>query len=178
VDGTEVQSGVPLTLTITVIDTENSCAALEGVQVDIWHCNASGVYSDIAAENTSSQDWLRGYQITDANGVVTFSTIFPGWYAGRTTHVHLRLRSKYSEASSTTDGSNTTQLFFPQDIIDSVYTTVTPYSARGTNPTTNATDHVYSGEVGGETLLTLSGGIAGGYTADITIGLPITALSG
>lgn len=178
VDGTAVQSGVPLTLTVTVIDTENGCAALEGVQVDIWQCNASGVYSDIASENTTSQNWLRGYQITDANGVVTFTTIIPGWYSGRTTHIHLRLRSKYSEASSTTDGTNTTQLFFPQDLIDTLSSSVTPYSAEGNNPITNATDRVYSQQVDGETLLTLSGSVAGGYTADITIGLPITARSG
>ncbi|HTT04727.1 MAG TPA: hypothetical protein VMF64_05510 [Steroidobacteraceae bacterium] len=177
VDGTEVQSGVALTFTVTVIDTENECSPMEGVQVDIWHCNASGIYSDIASENTSSQNWLRGYQITDTNGVVTFTTIIPGWYSGRTTHIHLRLRSKYGEASSTTDGTNTTQVFFPQDLIDTLSTSVVPYSAEGSNPTTNATDRVYSQQVDGETLLTLSGSTAGGYSANITVGLPITALS-
>ena len=89
-----------LTLSIYVVDTENDCAALEGAQVDIWHCNAYGVYSDIAAESTTGQNWLRGYQLTDSNGLATFTTIIPGWYEGRTTHIHLRVRSSYSEASS------------------------------------------------------------------------------
>jgi len=98
-------------------------------------------------EDTSGETWLRGYQITDANSLATFKTIIPGWYAGRTTHIHLRLRSTYD--STTTGGTNTTQLFFPQDVIDTINTTISPYSAEGANPTTNASDHVYSGEVGG-----------------------------
>jgi len=173
-DGTETQTGVPLTLNVTIIDTENSCAALEGAQVDIWHCNASGVYSDIASENTSTQTWLRGYQLSDANGLVSFTTIIPGWYSGRTTHIHLRVRSNYSEASSTSDGTNTTQVFFPQSLIDTLANSVSPYSSEGTNPTTNVADRVYTDQTHGEMLLTLTGTTSGGYTADITIGVPIT----
>jgi hypothetical protein len=100
--------------------------------------------------------------------------IFPGWYAGRTTHIHLRLRSTYD--STSTGGTNTTQLFFPQDTIDTINTTISPYSAEGSNPTTNASDHVYSGEVDGANLLTLSGGTTNGYTTTAKINLPITAL--
>lgn len=176
-DGTDTQDGVPLTLTLTIIDSENSCAALAGAQVDIWHCNSSGVYSDIAGENTTTQTWLRGYQITDASGVVSFTTILPGWYSGRTTHIHLRVRSSYSEASSTTDGTNTTQVFFSQTLIDTLDTTIAPYSAEGTNPTTNAADRVYTAQTNGENLLTLTGDTTSGYTAEFTIGLPITPIS-
>jgi protocatechuate 3,4-dioxygenase beta subunit len=175
IDGSSAQSGVPLVLTVTVIDTEKGCTPYANAQIDIWHCNASGVYSDIASENTSSESWLRGYQVTDANGQVTFTTIIPGWYAGRTTHIHLRVRSTYSEASSTSDGTNTTQLFFTQTLDDTLATTVAPYSAEGTNPTTNAGDHVYSGETNGANFLALSGDPTSGYTAAITIGLPITS---
>jgi protocatechuate 3,4-dioxygenase beta subunit len=106
--------------------------------------------------------------------VATFVTIVPGWYAGRTTHIHLRLRSSYD--STSTGGTNTTQLFFPQDVIINISTTISPYSAEGTNPTTNATDHVYAGEVSGETLLTLSGDTTSGYTAAFKVKLPITAI--
>jgi protocatechuate 3,4-dioxygenase beta subunit len=173
-DGTSTQAGVPLTLNVTVVDAEKSCAPYVGAQVDIWHCNASGVYSDIAAENTSSEQWLRGYQLSDANGKLTFTTIIPGWYSGRTTHIHLRVRSSYSDASSTTDGTNTTQCFFDQTFIDDLYTTVTPYSAEGTNPTTNASDRVYSQQEDGANLLVLSGDATTGYTASVTIFLPIT----
>jgi protocatechuate 3,4-dioxygenase beta subunit len=174
-DGTSTQPGVPLTLSVTVVDAKNGCTPYVGAQIDIWHCNASGVYSDISSEETSSDQWLRGYQLTDANGQVTFKTIIPGWYSGRTTHIHLRVRSSYSEASSTSDGTNTTQCFFDQTFIDTLYTTVSPYSAEGKNPTTNASDRVYSQEEDGANLLTLTGDNTNGYAASVTIFLPITA---
>jgi len=173
VDGTEAQTGIPLTLTITVLDGEQGCAPYPGAQIDVWHCNASGVYSDEDAESTSTKSWLRGYQITDASGKVTFQTILPGWYSGRTTHIHLRIRSTYGNASSTSDGSNTTQLFFDQTLIDTVATTVAPYDAEGKNPTTNALDHVYSGETKGTNLVSLSGDATSGYTTALTVVLPI-----
>jgi protocatechuate 3,4-dioxygenase beta subunit len=172
-DGTRTQTGIPLVLTVTVIDTENGCVPYANAQVDIWHCNAAGVYSDEESEGTDTESWLRGYQLTDVNGRVTFTTIIPGWYAGRTTHIHLRVRSTYSTASSTTDGTNTTQLFFEQTLIDDLATSVAPYSSQGQNPTTNATDHVYNGETNGANVLTLAGDTSG-YTTSITIGLPIT----
>ena len=174
-DGTETQTGIPLTLTITVQDSENSCIGLQDAQVDIWHCNAEGVYSAEDVEDTSGLTWLRGYQVTDSAGQVTFTTIFPGWYAGRTTHIHLRVRSKYSEASSTSDGTNTTQVFFPQTIIDTIDTSVAPYSSHGTNSTTNATDRVYADQTDGKMELTLSGDSTSGYVTSVTIDLPITA---
>jgi hypothetical protein len=101
--------------------------------------------------------------------------VIPGWYPGRTTHIHVRVRSSYSEASSTSDGTNTTQIFFEQSFIDTIATSVAPYSAQGKNPTTNASDHVYSAETDGANLLTLSGDDASGYTASVTIHLPITS---
>ncbi len=174
IDGTEPQTGIPLTLTVTVLDSEKSCAPYVGAQIDIWHCNPEGVYSDQASEDTSTKSWLRGYQITDANGQVTFVTVIPGWYSGRTTHIHLRVRSSYSEASSTSDGTNTTQIFFDQTFIDSLATSVAPYSAEGTNPTTNAGDRVYADQTMGEMQMTLSGNNTSGYAAAVTIRLPIT----
>jgi len=82
-DGTDTQTGVPLSLTVYVYDAKNSCAAMENVQIDIWHCNAAGVYSAEASESTTGQSWLRGYQLTNANGMVQFATVIPGWYSGR-----------------------------------------------------------------------------------------------
>ncbi|MDB5986084.1 MAG: intradiol ring-cleavage dioxygenase [Nevskia sp.] len=175
IDGTNQQSGIPLTLHVYVYDFDNNCAAVAGSQVDIWHCNAAGVYSNESSESTIGQTWLRGYQITDASGAVSFTTIIPGWYQGRTTHIHLRVRSSYSEASSTSDGTNTTQLFFPQTLIDTIDTTIAPYSSEGKNSTTNANDHVYTPETEGKTELVLAGDSTNGYVATIVIGLPITA---
>ena len=146
IDGSNPQLGVPLTLTIIVLDGRQGCAPYVGAQVDIWHCNASGIYSDEPAENTPTETWLRGYQLTDKNGQVIFQTIIPGWYSGRTTHIHLRVRSAYNSASSMWDGSNTTQLFFVQSFIDRLPTAVAPYDKQGINPTTNALDQVFSRE--------------------------------
>jgi protocatechuate 3,4-dioxygenase beta subunit len=170
-DGTSTQTGVPLTLTIYVFDSENSCTPMQGVQVDIWHCNAQGIYSAESVESTTAESWLRGYQITDATGKVQFTTIIPGWYQGRTTHIHLRLRSTYDSTDSS--GSNTTQVFFDQTLIDTLASSVSPYSSEGQNSTTNASDHVYTGEVDGTTLLTLSGSTEAGYTATFNAHLPI-----
>ncbi|HZR36099.1 MAG TPA: hypothetical protein VFA75_12025 [Nevskia sp.] len=175
IDGSSTQSGIPLTLHLYVYDFDNNCAAMAGVQVDIWHCNASGVYSNESVESTLGQSWLRGYQITDASGAVTFKTIVPGWYQGRTTHIHLRLRSSYNSSASLSDGSNTTQLFFPQALVDSIDTTVAPYSAEGRNSTTNAADRVYTEQTEGRMEMTLSGDSANGYVASVIIGLPVTA---
>jgi protocatechuate 3,4-dioxygenase beta subunit len=174
-DGSDKQTGIPLTLKVYVYDSENSNAPLAGAQVDIWHCNASGVYSNEANENTTGQNWLRGYQLTDTTGLVTFTTIVPGWYQGRTTHIHVRVRSKYSEASSTSDGTNTTQLFFPQTTINYINSNISPYNAHGTNSTTNANDQVYTPETQGATELTLSGDYTNGYTTTFSVYLPITS---
>jgi protocatechuate 3,4-dioxygenase beta subunit len=106
---------------------------------------------------------------------VTFTTIIPGWYSGRTTHIHLRIRSSYSEASSTTDGTNTTQCFFDQTFVDTLAESVAPYDAEGVNPTTNAGDRVYSQQEGGANQLTLAGDNTSGYTTSVTLFLPITA---
>ena len=164
-----------MTVTIFVVDGQKGCAAYASAQVDIWHCNASGIYSDQAAENTTTETWLRGYQITDASGKVAFTTIIPGWYSGRTTHIHLRVRSSYSQASSTSDGTNTTQLFFAQTFVDRLATDVAPYNAEGKNPTTNASDRVYADEEAGANVLALSGDDSSGYSAAVTIILPITS---
>lgn len=172
-DGSNTQSGIPLTLTLIVQDNKNSCAAMSNVQVDIWHCSAEGLYSDESVESTIGETWLRGYQITDSTGTVKFVTIFPGWYQGRVTHIHLRVRSSYDNSS--TGETNTTQLFFPQDTINTINSSIAPYSSHGANSTTNANDHVSTSETEGTTLLTLTGDTTSGFAATFKINLPITA---
>jgi protocatechuate 3,4-dioxygenase beta subunit len=92
----EVRDGAELTLTLNVYHVTNSCGPLEGATVDLWHCDAQGVYSDVTdnAEDfqTVGQKFLRGYQTTDSSGQVKFTTIYPGWYQGRATHVHFKVR--------------------------------------------------------------------------------------
>jgi len=133
-----VQLGVPLKLTINVLDAGNGCKPLNGVAVDIWHANAHGVYSDETAQqagggttggDTSGQNFLRGYQITGKDsglngsavaGQVGFKTIWPGWYTGRAIHIHVRVRTLSSRGA--TIAGYTTQIFFSDADNDRVLT--------------------------------------------------------
>ena len=162
-----VLHGIPLTLTLTIQRYSSSgCSPLQGAQVDIWQADAAGVYSDEFSEQTAGQTYLRGYQITNASGVVSFKTIFPGWYSGRTIHIHMMIRTFSS--SGAVAFAFTTQLFFDQALIDAVTTTVAPYSARGKPDTTNAQDNIYNST----TQLSLATASSGsGYTAAITLGV-------
>src|SRR5438876_27180 len=86
--------GVPLTLAFTVSRVgSGGCIALNGAQIDVWHCDAAGVYSDVAANNSAGKRFLRGYQVTNSNGIAKFTTIYPGWYQGRSVHVHFKVRT-------------------------------------------------------------------------------------
>lgn len=162
------QQGVVLALTLHVYDHSSSCAAMEGVYVDIWHCNALGVYSDESVLKTANENFLRGYQITDANGMVNFTTIIPGWYSGRAPHIHVRLRTFNSAGVATYD--NTSQLFFATRTIDTIYKTNAPYDTRASilPDTPNAKDSIYSA-----TLLAALKATDEGYSSAYKFGLPL-----
>jgi protocatechuate 3,4-dioxygenase beta subunit len=164
---TNVLNGTPLSLTLTLEQySSRGCTPLQGAQVDIWHADAAGVYSDESSEGTSGQTYLRGYQITNSSGVVSFKTIFPGWYAGRTIHIHVMIRTFTSSGAVAFEF--TTQLFFDQTLIDAITTTVSPYSSRGLPDTTNAQDNIYNSS----TQLALATATSGaGYTAAVTLGV-------
>ena len=133
-----VSAGIPLALSFNVSRVANSaCTPLTGAYLDVWHCDAGGVYSDVSG---SSRKFLRGYQITDANGVATFTSIYPGWYSGRAVHIHFKLRLF---AGSTKTYEFTSQFFFNDALTDSVYTQ-SPYSTRGARNTRNANDGIYN----------------------------------
>ena len=169
------RTGVPLALAITVINSSAGCAALTGAYVDIWHCDAKGIYSDEATYNpgggtgnvtTTGQKFLRGYQLTDSNGLVQFMTIYPGWYSGRTIHIHVRIRT-YNGATVLTN--YTTQIFFDETINNTVMA-LSQYSRTSNRDTTNASDMVYN--VANNTLMLASLTASGaGYAAAITIDL-------
>jgi len=163
---TNVTNGVPLTLQMFIMQYSSSgCSALSGAQVDVWHADAGGVYSDESVENTVGQTYLRGYQTTDSNGLVTFKTIFPGWYSGRTVHIHVMIRTFSSSGAQTFEF--TTQLFFDPALTLTIMAKA-PYNTRGNPDTTNATDSIYNSE----TLLSLASATSGsGYTTSITVGV-------
>lgn len=137
-----VQQGMPFRLSINISETTAGvCAPMAGAWVDVWHCSALGVYSDTAAQGTVGQKFLRGYQVTDSHGNVRFLTIYPGWYQGRTIHIHFRVR-KFSGA--TTTFNFVSQIYFDQATSNLICTQQAPYNTRGVPTTTNSNDGIYN----------------------------------
>lgn len=162
-DGT-VKAGTPLAITVNISSINGSaCAALSGATVDVWHCDAAGVYSDATdpSFNTKGKKFLRGYQTTDANGQVKFTTIYPGWYHGRNVHIHFKIR--------TTSGHEfTSQWFFDDSLSDKVFAQA-PYGGRGQRDTLNSQDGIY--QSGGDQLLLSPAPAGAGYATSFDIGL-------
>lgn len=102
---TEGKAGLRLDLRVTIVNA-STCEPIEDVAVDIWHADASGVYSGIGSEGTSGKTYLRGVQLTDANGVASFRTVYPGWYQGRATHIHLKTHVGGRSGGSTYSGGH------------------------------------------------------------------------
>ena len=140
VDITEARPGIPTRIRLQVVDA--ACAALPDARVDIWHCDATGVYSGYANQgddgsvDTTGQTFMRGTQFTDANGLVEFETVYPSWYRGRTTHVHFKV---FLDQTNVLTG----QIFFPDALSEYIYLNVAPYNDRSaTRDTLNANDSI------------------------------------
>jgi protocatechuate 3,4-dioxygenase beta subunit len=163
-----LQAGVPLTLKMQIFDADNGCAPVTGATVDIWHANASGLYSDESANGTAGQNWLRGYQTTDADGLVTFTTIYPGWYSGRAVHIHFKVRI-YDGSTETLEF--TSQMFFSDAMNSAVFKSNAPYNSRSSTPDTlDGGDGILGSDAATLTLNPTSDG-NGGYTADFSVGV-------
>jgi protocatechuate 3,4-dioxygenase beta subunit len=144
----------------------NACIPLGGVLVDVWHCDALGEYSDVGSEQ--GHDFLRGYQHTDASGLASITTIYPGWYQGRAVHIHFKIRT---DAGATSGFEFTSQLFFDDALNDQVFSRGA-YSSKGQPDTPNASDSIY-GQSQGMTLLKVSPDGAG-YKATFEIAIKTT----
>lgn len=156
-----ISEGAQLNLAFLVSQIgANRCISLPGAQVDIWHCDVNGVYSDV--ENAVGKKFLRGHQVTDANGLAQFVTIYPGWYPGRAVHIHFKIRTGNSEFTS--------QLFFDDALTDQVYLQE-PYVQRGERNPRNTGDSIYN-NVGNQLVLNVTPDDAG-YTATFDIGIQI-----
>jgi protocatechuate 3,4-dioxygenase beta subunit len=145
-----LKEGVPLTLGFSVAQIAGGvCTPLAGATVDIWHCDALGVYSGVRdpRADTTGQTWLRGYQVTDDSGRVEFTTIYPGWYGGRAVHIHFKIRATGADGQSY---DFTSQLYFDEAVTAQVYRRE-PYASRGQPNTPNAMDGPFRN--GGDQLL-------------------------
>ena len=163
-----VKPGATFALTFNLAKVSAAaCTALANAQVDIWHCDALGVYSDATdpSFNTKGQKFLRGYQLTDATGRAAFTTIYPGWYRGRAVHIHFKIRTT---AANGAVADFTSQLFFDDALNGQVFATA-PYLQKGTGWMTNAQDGIYTG--GGEKLLLKPTQIGSAFAATFDIGL-------
>ena len=171
-DITGGQAGVPLKLTIRIIDI-SSCRPISRAALSIWHANAPGVYSDEAVERTTGRTYLRGTQITDARGQAEFHTIFPGWYTGRTQHIHVKVIERVAVSQHAYRGGTVVhigQIFFPQAVDDAI-ARVTPYASNQNAFVTNAQDTLYVTEGGVDSVLALSGTTGSGFTGSMVFGI-------
>lgn len=161
--------GIPLALTFAVSNVaNNACQPLPGAMVDIWHCDALGVYSDAQDPNfgsTAGSKFLRGFQVTDENGLARFTTIYPGWYQNRAVHIHFKIRN-YPPSDSGFDF--TSQLFFDEALSEQVFA-LEPYSQKGGSFLRNNEDGIFQ-QSGGQTQLMLTPQ-GEGYAATFDVGL-------
>jgi protocatechuate 3,4-dioxygenase beta subunit len=179
-DVREDRAGVPLALDFLVVDMATK-KPVSGAAIDIWHCDAGGLYSGFVSASTggngpggggnggsSSGDdstFLRGTQVTGADGKAAFTTVYPGWYRGRTVHIHVKVHVSGKEI-------HTGQLFFDDDFTETVYAAAAPYSSRTNRDTRNAQDDIYNG--GGETSTLVVTKSGSGYSASVPTGVKMT----
>lgn len=166
------RTGVPLSITIAVKNTNNSCNALADAIVDIWHCDKDGNYSEYGGSGMQSTNYttvhfLRGRQVTNTSGEVAFTSIFPGWYNGRATHIHVHIYNASGKSLLVT------QIAFPEGSNSAVVqvnaSTANGYTKGMSGYTYNASDNVFSDDDEGTEIATLTGSVAEGFTLTHTI---------
>lgn len=163
---TDGKPGIPLNIAITVRNVSNNCAVLANARVDIWHCDKDGYYSGytntgyLGSQNNTGLVFCRGLQYTDANGLVTFTSIYPGWYSGRAIHIH-------AQVYVGTTLKLTTQIAFP-DAVNAAVCATDLYKAHGQPDTVNSTDSILRDSLDNE-LATVTANGSGGYNLVHTI---------
>lgn len=165
-DITEGKTGIPLNMTIAIKNVNADCALLPNARVDIWHCDKDGYYSGyinsgyLGTQDNTAKTFCRGIATTDANGIAKFTTIYPGWYQGRVTHIHAQIYVNNVLKL-------TTQIAFPEEINTAVYATDL-YKLHGQNSTKNTTDSIIKDSLSNE-LASVSANSSGGYDLNHTI---------
>lgn len=171
-----VAAGVPLTLTLTLVNTNSSCALLSGWAVYIWHCTREGGYS-LYSSGIQNENYLRGVQATDANGQLTFTTIFPGCYSGRYPHIHFEVFRTLADATGRASSILVSQMAMPADICSTIYANASGYSGSRSNfaATSVNSDNVFGDNTAAQITAqtpTLTGSVANGYSGSIIVGVP------
>lgn len=163
--------GVPLTIALTIVSA-STCAPLAGAAVYLWHCDRLGRYS-LYSSGVTNQNYLRGVQAADASGKIAFQTIYPGCYAGRWPHIHFEVYASLAAATAVSNKKATSQIALPKATNDLVYA-ATGYETSKTNAgqITLASDNVFS-DGSALQLATMSGSVAGGYTATLSVAIAL-----
>lgn len=164
--------GTPLSVTLKLSSTSGTCSSLEGYAVYIWHCNAQGEYS-LYGQGITNEDYLRGVQVTNSNGEVTFTTIFPGCYSGRWPHIHFEIYPSLNVATNASNKIKTSQLALPEDTCNTVYTSDSNYtdSIGNLSRITLSSDNVFGEDSGVLQIATITGDISSGLTATLNVGI-------
>lgn len=166
-------AGVPLTITLRLVNTNGSCADLSGYAIYLWHCDREGRYS-MYSTGVTAENYLRGVQVTGSGGTVTFTTIFPGCYDGRMPHMHFEVYRSSAAATSYSNKIKTSQISFPTDVCSTVYSGASGYSASVSNfaRISFASDNVFSDGYSTQ-LAAVTGSVAAGYAATLTVGISV-----
>ncbi|WP_394779945.1 cadherin-like beta sandwich domain-containing protein [Undibacterium sp.] len=169
-DVRETKTGLPLTLNLTLTNINNQSQPLTNAAVYIWQCDKDGEYSGYSSQqngNHQGETYLRGIQITDSKGQVSFTTIYPGWYTGRVTHIHAQI---YLNDNLNVTATTTTQFAFPDAVNTAVYSTALYTHGQNTSVASNAADHVFSDGTSTQ-MLSLTGDTTNGYVATLNISM-------
>jgi protocatechuate 3,4-dioxygenase beta subunit len=168
----KTRPGTPLKLKFNVTRVAASCAPLPGAQIHVWHSDADGQYSDAGVRRASSASvqFLRGYQVTDAAGTAQFLTIYPGWYGGRTPHIHFKIRLPAAPGSTARSQEFTSQLYFDDAVSDRVYAAA-PYTSHGKWDMRNADDFLFRS--GGKQLMLELQPEGAGYLGAFDLGVQV-----
>lgn len=167
-----VAGGVPLTVQLQLVNTNAGCTPLVGYAIYAWHCSREGLYS-LYSNGATDEDYLRGVQETDAEGKVSFSSVFPGCYAGRWPHIHFEIYPSLATATDAANKIHTSQLAFPKDACDSAYQTEGyGQSVINLSQLSLETDMVFRDGVG-QQLATVTGNVSDGYLAGLVVGVAV-----
>lgn len=176
--GTNVAAGTLLQFTLQFVSTRDACGPIEGLAVYAWACDARGRYS-LYSSGVTNENYLRGVQVSDANGRASFTTTFPGCYSGRWPHIHFEIFASLADATSGRNAGRISQLALPESVCRTVYaqTSLYPGSISNLNGVTLQSDNVFGNDGGVHQLATTTGDNVAGYLSTLEVGLAVDATS-
>lgn len=174
IDGGTTAAGVPMTLTLTIVDIANGNLPFKDAAVYVWHCDAAGGYS-MYSSGIENETYLRGVQVADSNGIVTYTSIFPACYTGRWPHIHFEIYPNVADITDSAKAIATSQVALPQDVSQTVYA-LTGYEGSTSNLSRVSldSDNVFSDDSGALQLATVTGDSTSGYQISLTVGVDTT----